>query len=67
MTELIVGTKKGLFVLEGEPGGEFELTSRDFAGEPVDYALRDRRTGRLRHDHVAVLRSQGLVHGRAWR
>jgi photosystem II stability/assembly factor-like uncharacterized protein len=34
-------------VLEGEPGGEFELTSRDFAGEPVDYALRDRRTGRL--------------------
>ena len=29
MTELLVGTKKGLFVLEGEPGGPFELTARD--------------------------------------
>src|SRR5919198_1957111 len=47
MTELIVGTKKGLFVLEGEPGGEFELTSRHFPGEPVDHATRDPRSGRL--------------------
>jgi photosystem II stability/assembly factor-like uncharacterized protein len=47
MTELVVGTKKGLFVLEGEPGGDFELTARAFAGEPVDYAMRDPRTGRL--------------------
>jgi photosystem II stability/assembly factor-like uncharacterized protein len=47
MTELLVGTKKGLFVLEGEPGGEFELRARAFAGEPVDYAMRDPRSGRL--------------------
>jgi photosystem II stability/assembly factor-like uncharacterized protein len=47
MTELVVGTKKGLFILEGEPGGEFEHTARAFAGEPVDYAMRDSRTGRL--------------------
>jgi photosystem II stability/assembly factor-like uncharacterized protein len=47
MTELLVGTKKGLFVLEGEPGGQFELTARAFAGEPVEYALRDPGTGRL--------------------
>jgi photosystem II stability/assembly factor-like uncharacterized protein len=47
MTELLVGTKKGLFVLEGEPGGEFELIARAFAGEPVEYAMRDPRTGRL--------------------
>jgi photosystem II stability/assembly factor-like uncharacterized protein len=40
MTELLVGTKKGLFVLEGEPGGEFEPAARSFAGEPVEYALR---------------------------
>jgi hypothetical protein len=46
MTELLVGTKKGLFVLEGEPGAPFELTARAFAGEPVEYALRDRRSGR---------------------
>jgi photosystem II stability/assembly factor-like uncharacterized protein len=47
VTELIVGTKKGLFVLEGEPGGEFQVTARAFAGEPVDFALRDSRSGRL--------------------
>jgi hypothetical protein len=47
MTELVVGTKKGLFVVEGEPGGEFEVTARAFAGEPVDYALRDPGSGRL--------------------
>jgi photosystem II stability/assembly factor-like uncharacterized protein len=47
MTELLVGTKKGLFVLEGEPGGPFDVTARAFAGEPVEYALRDPRTGRL--------------------
>jgi photosystem II stability/assembly factor-like uncharacterized protein len=47
MTELLLGTKKGLFVLEGEPGHGFEITARAFAGEPVDYAMRDRRSGRL--------------------
>src|SRR3954452_24926697 len=47
MTELVVGTKKGLFVLEGEPGGEFEVTARAFAGEPVEYAVRDPRSGRI--------------------
>jgi photosystem II stability/assembly factor-like uncharacterized protein len=47
MTELLVGTKKGLFVLEGEPGGQFELTARAFPGEPVEYAMRDPRSGRL--------------------
>ena len=25
MTELLVGTRKGLFVLEGEPGSPFEV------------------------------------------
>ena len=47
MTELLIGTKKGLFVLEGEPGSGFEITTRAFAGEPVDYAMRDPRSGRL--------------------
>jgi photosystem II stability/assembly factor-like uncharacterized protein len=46
MTELLVGTKKGLFVLEGEPGAEFDVTVRAFAGEPVEYAMRDPRSGR---------------------
>jgi photosystem II stability/assembly factor-like uncharacterized protein len=47
MTELLVGTKKGLFVLEGEPGSRFEVTARAFAGQPVEYAMRDPRSGRL--------------------
>ncbi|MHB1468870.1 MAG: WD40/YVTN/BNR-like repeat-containing protein [Solirubrobacteraceae bacterium] len=47
MTELLASTKKGLFVLEGEPTAGFEIRARAFAGEPVEYALRDQRTGRL--------------------
>lgn len=47
MTELLVGTKKGLFVLEGEPGTPYEMRARVFAGEPVEYAMRDPRTGRV--------------------
>ncbi len=46
MTELLVGTRKGLFALEGEPGQAFEVTARAFAGEPVEYAMRDPRSGR---------------------
>ncbi|MEA2187995.1 MAG: hypothetical protein QOK16_3006 [Solirubrobacteraceae bacterium] len=47
MTELLIATKKGLFALEGEPGGPFKQTARAFAGEPVEYAMRDPRTGRV--------------------
>jgi hypothetical protein len=47
MTELLVGTRKGLFALAGEPGEPFEVTGRAFAGEPVEYALRDPRSGRV--------------------
>ena len=47
MTELLVGTRKGLFVLEGEPGSPFDVTDRAFAGEPVEYAMRDPRSGRV--------------------
>ena len=45
MTELLVGTKKGLFALQGDDG-EFEITARQFAGEPVEFAMRDARSGR---------------------
>ena len=47
MTELLVGTKKGLFLLEGEPSKGFEITARAFEGEPVDFATRDPRSGRI--------------------
>ena len=47
MTELVLGTKKGLFVLSGEPGSGFAVAARHFAGEQVDFAMRDPRSGRL--------------------
>jgi hypothetical protein len=46
MTELLVGSKKGLFVLRGEPGDAFEIAHRAFAGDVVEFALRDPRSGR---------------------
>jgi photosystem II stability/assembly factor-like uncharacterized protein len=45
MTQLLVGTKKGLFALDRDGGG-FEVSARSFAGEPVEFAMRDERTGR---------------------
>ena len=46
MTELLVGTKKGLFVLRGDPDGEMPIVHREFAGDVVEFAARDPRTGR---------------------
>jgi hypothetical protein len=46
MTELLVGSKKGLFVMRGDPGEPFELVHRAFAGDVVEYAVRDPRSGR---------------------
>jgi photosystem II stability/assembly factor-like uncharacterized protein len=47
MTELLIGTRKGLLVVEGVPGEPFEVRARAFPGETVEYALRDTRTGRV--------------------
>ena len=48
MTELLVGTKKGLFVLRGDAsaGGPFAIAHRAFPGDVVEFAMRDPRTGR---------------------
>ncbi len=61
MTELLVGTKKGLFRLEGDAGnGGFEVTARAFAGQSVEYAMRDSAHGPLpRLGHLVVLRAAG--------
>jgi hypothetical protein len=47
MTELLVGTRKGLFTLEGDAGGAFEINARVFPGETVEYAMRDPHGGRV--------------------
>ena len=45
MPELLVGTKKGLFALQGDDGA-YEISARAFAGEPVEFAIRDPSSGR---------------------
>jgi photosystem II stability/assembly factor-like uncharacterized protein len=46
VNEVLVGTKKGLFALQGEPGAPLEIASRAFAGDSVEFAIRDPRSGR---------------------
>ena len=46
MTELLVGTKKGLFALNGEPGEEFAVTARATSAQPpspCSSSSRDRK------------------------
>ncbi len=45
LAELLVGSKKGLFVLRGERGGPMAVAARAFPGMAVEYAIRDPRTG----------------------
>lgn len=44
--EVLAATRKGLLVLRGSPGGEFGQVTRQFAGQAVEYAVRDPRSGR---------------------
>jgi sulfur carrier protein ThiS len=44
--EVLVGTKKGLFVLRGPRGGALQIATRAFPGQSVEFAIRDRRSGR---------------------
>jgi hypothetical protein len=46
MRELLVGTKKGLFVLRGEQPDALAVAARAFEGDVVEFAMRDPRTGR---------------------
>jgi len=44
-TELLVGTRKGLFVLRGARGGPMSEVARKFSGQTCEYAIRDPRSG----------------------
>ncbi len=44
--EVLVGSKKGLYVLRGQRGQPLDVARRDFAGQSVDFACRDARSGR---------------------
>lgn len=45
-TEVLVGTRKGLFALRGDGEGPLEVAARHFDEVPVDFACCDPRTGR---------------------
>lgn len=44
-SEILVGTKKGLFVLRGARGQAMKVACRQFPGQVVEYAMSDARTG----------------------
>jgi len=46
MRELLVGTKKGLFVVRGDVDDGFRVATRAFEGSVVEFAVRDPRSGR---------------------
>ena len=43
--ELLVGTRKGLFLLRGSRAGELRVVERLFPGQEAEYACRDPRSG----------------------
>ncbi len=43
--ELLVGTRKGLFLLRGPRGDRMDVVTRLFEGQVVEYATRDPRSG----------------------
>jgi molybdopterin converting factor small subunit len=45
-TELLAGTRKGLFVLRGPRSGPLDVVARRFSGAIVEFAMRDPRSGR---------------------
>src|SRR5881396_3239392 len=59
--EVLVGTRKGLFVLRGERGGPMDVAARRFGGQTVGYAVGTV----LRFRHARTVRAPRLLHGRS--
>ncbi len=45
MQSLLIGTRKGLFVLQADASGQWPITAVHFAGEPVSQTFTDPVTG----------------------
>ena len=58
MRELLVGTKKGLFVMREDGSGSFDVATRAFEGSVVEFAIRDPRTGRYFASEVPARRTR---------
>lgn len=72
MTTLLIGTRKGLFVIEREGRGDsaWRIAAHHFAGEPVTQLLADPRDGAwyaaLRLGHFGVKLHKSLDRGAHW-
>lgn len=69
MHTLLVGTRKGLFTVQGT-GKTWQIRDHHFAGEPVSQVLADPRDGSwlaaLRMGHFGVKLRKSLDHGAHW-
>ncbi|MEY4884088.1 MAG: hypothetical protein RIS34_1942 [Pseudomonadota bacterium] len=70
MQTLLVGSRKGLFVVRGE-GAHWAIVAHHFAGEPVTQVLADPRDGAwyaaLRMGHFGVKLRKSLDQGTTWK
>jgi hypothetical protein len=70
MDTLLIGTRKGLFVMHADHAGHWAMQSHHFAGEPVTQTLADPRTGHwyaaLRLGHFGVKLHCSKDHGKTW-
>ena len=69
MQTLLVGSRKGLFVMKGE-GSSWDIADHHFAGEPVTQVLADPRDdawyAALRLGHFGVKLHKSVDQGRSW-
>lgn len=69
-TTLLIGSRKGLFVLEQRKAGDWAIAAHHFAGEPVSQTLADARTGiwyaALRLGHFGVKLHKSADRGKTW-
>ena len=69
MQTLLVGSRKGLFVVRGQ-GAQWTVVSHHFAGDPVTQVLADPRTGHwfaaLRMGHFGVKLRKSTDQGASW-
>lgn len=67
---LLIGSRKGLFVVERQAAGRWGIAAHHFAGEPVSQTLADPRTGiwyaALRLGHFGVKLHKSVDRGRRW-
>lgn len=68
---LLLGSRKGLFVIEQQGAGRWAIAAHHFAGEPVSQTLADPRTGiwyaALRLGHFGVKLHQSADRGQTWK